>query len=160
MFKEEFIVDLNAAKAAEKIVFDTLDKLDCTTLFTDVSNDSNCYYKGDIKAVDWYGNVKYIEVKDDSRIADTGRVLCEEEVYYKENDYFSKGNMYCDCDYYCVVSQKKRLIYVFDFSKLKEIYKKFGEYKIIYHSTQDTYCYLVDLCWCASKGALIKKLKY
>ena len=160
MLREEFIADLNAAKAAEKIVFDTLDKIYCTVLFTNVSENPNFYYLGDITAVDMFGNIKYIEVKDDSRIADTGRVLCEEEVYYKESDYYGKGNMYCNCDYYCVVSQKERLIYVIDFKILKEIYKKYGEYKVIQHSTQDTYCYLVDLCWCASKGALIKKLKY
>lgn len=46
----------------------------------------------------------FIEVKDDSRIADTGRVLCEERVCYKDGDYFQKGFMYSDYDIFCVVS--------------------------------------------------------
>ena len=156
----DFKEDLKRAKGAEKIVFDTLDKMYCTLLFTNVADNPNYYYLGDITAVDMYGNIKYIEVKDDSRIADTGKVLCEEEVYYKESDYYGKGNMYCKCDYYCVVSQKEQLIYVFDFEKLKAIYKEYGEYKVIEHSQQDTHCYLVELCRCRQFGALLMKIKY
>ena len=160
MFRDEFKADLERAKGAEQLVCDVLGNIYLTANFTNVGDIPEYYYKGDIKAFDISGKVVFIEVKNDSRIADTGKVLCEEEVYYKDSDYYGKGNMYNDSDYYCVVSEKERTIYVFDFKKLKEIYKKYGEYKIIPHASQDTYCYLVELCWCSKHQALIKKIKY
>lgn len=156
----DFKKDLEAAKPAEKLVLDTFASLATGYSFTDVSEDREYYYKGDIKAIAPDGKEIYIEVKNDSRIADTGRILCEEENYIKECDYYINGNMRGSCDYYCIVSEKERLIYVLDFKILKSIYKRYGEFKIIYHSQQDTHCYLLDLCWAVSKGALIHKLKY
>lgn len=160
MFSDVFKKDLAEAKAAEKIVLDTFSSLATGYTFTDVSADSSCYYRGDIKAVAADGTEIFIEVKNDNRIADTGRILCEEEVYYYENDYYSKGNMSCNSDYFCIVSQSERRIYVLDFKKLKEIYKRYGEYKIIKHAFQESYVYLLDLCWAKSKGALIHKITY
>ena len=61
-------------------------------------------------------------MKDDSRIADTQNILCEDAVYYKESGRYVKGNMYSDYDIYAVVSKKEKVIYFFDFAKLKEIY--------------------------------------
>ena len=55
--------------------------------------------------------VYFIEVKNDSRIADTGNVLCEEEVYYKKNDYYGKGNMYSNADVFAIVSKQNQKIY-------------------------------------------------
>ena len=46
----------------------------------------------------------FIEVKDDSRIADTGNVLCEERVFFREGNYYQKGFMYNDYEIFCVVS--------------------------------------------------------
>jgi hypothetical protein len=100
-----------------------------------------------------------IEVKDDSVIATSGRVLCEEEVYFKEQDYYQKGNMHCKTDIYCIVSKEENLIYVLDFKILKQIYKK-GEYRIIHHSQQNTHCYLLDLHRVKQWGALIAKVNY
>lgn len=157
---KDFKRDFEVGKAAERIVLDTFASLTTDYTFVDVSNDSSCYYKGDIKAVAADGTELYIEVKNDSRIADTGRVLCEEEVYMKNSDYFSKGNMSCNCDYYCIVSESEKRIYVLDFKVLKSIYKKYGEFKVIHHPQQDTYAYLLDLCWAKSKGALIHKINY
>jgi hypothetical protein len=99
-------------------------------------------------------------VKDDSRIADTQNILCEEEVYYKENGRFVKGNMYSDYDIYAVVSKKENTIYFFDFSKLKEIYKRFGTYKRINHPEQYSECYLLEMCRAKYFKALIAKIKY
>jgi len=157
---KDFHSDLANAKIAEKIVRDTLASLTTDYTFEDVSDDPQFYYKGDIRAV---GDNKelYIEVKDDSRIADTGNILCEEEVYYKDDDRFAKGNMYCDSDYYCVVSQQERKIYVLDFKILKTIYRKYSEdFKIIKHSEQDTYAYLLPICRAKQFGALLYKLNY
>ena len=143
----DFKKDLEVGKAAERIVLDTFASLTTDYTFVDVSNDSSCFYKGDIKAVAADGSEIYIEVKNDSRIADTGRVLCEEEVHYFQNDYCGQGNMSCQCDYYCIVSEEEKRIYVLDFKILKSIYKKYGEFKVIRHAQQETYAYLLDLCW-------------
>jgi hypothetical protein len=80
------------------------------------------YRRGDIQA---YGNGQfiYIDVKDDTVIHETGNVLCEEEVYFKENDYYKKGFMYSDYDVLCVLSRVTRRMYFIDFKKLKEFYK-------------------------------------
>lgn len=157
----DFKRDLAEAKKAEEIALVTISALTDRYTLEDVSNQREFYYKGDIKAISKEVGVEfYIEVKDDSRIADTGRVLCEEEVYIKDTDRYIKGNMYCNTDIYCIVSQKERKIYILNFQKLKEIYKEFGEYKEIPHKEQITYCYLLDLCWCSKYGALMHKINY
>lgn len=153
-----FREDLAKAKGAEEIVLNTFSSLCDSYSFQDVSNDREYYYKGDIKATSADGREIYIEVKDDSRIADTQRVLCEEEVYYYDSDYTAKGNMYNACNIYCVVSKQDRQIYVFDFEILKSIYKKYGEFKIIKHYSQESLCYLLEMCF--AKKALIDKITY
>ena len=152
--------DLEAAKAAESIVLNTFSALAEDYTFQDVSNNVECYSLGDILATAPDGKQYYIEVKDDSRIADTGKILCEEEVYFYDDCYTTKGNMYNNSDYYCIVSKKDRLIYVCDFRKLQEIYKKLGEPKVIKHTEQESIVYLLELCFARSKGALIHKINY
>ena len=157
---KEFYEDLANAKAAEKIVRDTLASLTTNYTFEDVSDDPQCYYKGDIRVV---GDNKefYIEVKNDSRIADTGNILCEEEVYYKDDNRFAPGNMHCTSDYYCVVSMQERKIYVLDFQVLKSIYRKYAsDFKIIRHRDQDTHAYLLEICRAKQFGALLYKLNF
>ena len=156
---KDFHSDLMNAKGAEKIVRDTFASLTNDFTFVDVSDDPQCYYKGDIKAISADKEI-YIEVKDDSRIAETHKILCEEEVFYKDSDYYGKGNMSCKCDYYCVVSQQEKRIYVLDFNVLKQLYRKFGDYKEINHPSQITYCYLLDLCRAKQFGALLYKINY
>ena len=114
---------------------------------------------GDIKAIDKSGKEIYIEVKNDSRIADTGNVVCEEEVYYKERDYIGKGNMFCDNDIFAVVSQSEHKIYVIDYKILQANYRK-GEYKEIVHSQQTSYCYLLPLTEIKKLGGLIAIVDY
>ena len=106
-FKEQFIEDLNKAKPAENLVRETLSRLTSEYQFVDVSNDSDCFRKGDIKAIAADNREIYIEVKNDSRIADTKRILCEDEVYYKHTGYCGKGNMHSDYDIYCIVSESE-----------------------------------------------------
>lgn len=156
---KDFFNDLENAKQAELLVRDTLAALTTDYTFFAVGDVKEYRYKGDIKAVDKAGNEIFIEVKDDSRIADTGNILCEEENYIKDGDYYIKGNMCCDSDIYCIVSQQERLIYVLDFKILKSIYKM-GQYQIIHHSQQNTHCYLLELCRAKQYGALITKIKY
>lgn len=157
---ENFATDLEKGKRAEVLVADTFKKLTNDYTFVNVGDVQKFYYKGDIKAIDKDGNEIFIEVKNDSRIAETGRVLCEEEVYYKNVDYYGKGNMEkSDSDIYIVVSEQARKMYIFDFKILQKIYTK-GEYREINHPAQTTYCYLLDICDAKRYGALIKILKY
>lgn len=158
---KQFKKDLEAAKPAEELVLKLLQSKNPRYNFTDVSNDCSCYHKGDIKATSKEFPVElYIEVKDDSRIADTKRVLCEEEVYIYDSDYTIRGNMYnTDTDFYCVVSKKENCVYIFDYKKLQAIYKN-GDCQVIKHPEQESVVYLVALGYCKRKGALIYKLNY
>lgn len=157
----QFEIDLANAKEAEKIVKDTLTALTADYTFIDVSNEPEYYHKGDIKAIDSSGKEFYLEVKDDSRIADTQRILCEEEVYYKNSDYTAIGNMYSDYEYYCIVSKQDRKIYILDFDVLKKIYRKYAvDFKKINHKSQYSWCYLLEMCRAKQLGALMYKLSY
>lgn len=154
-----FWKDLEAAKPAERLVLNTLASLTTDYTFTDVSDIKEYRYRGDILATDAFGNQICIEVKDDSRIAETGNVLCEYQNYIKDGGYFIKGNMCSNYDYYCIVSQQQRKIYVIDFSILKANYTK-GQHKIIYHYEQDTWCYLLPLAVLKKLGGVIAVLDY
>ena len=154
-----FKADLEKAKTAEKIALEALQAYSDSWSLEDVSNDRNCFYLGDIKATLSTGQVQYIEVKDDSRIADTHNILCEEECYIKDGDYYIKGNMSSQGDIYCIVSQAERKIYLLDYAKLREIYKK-GEFKAIPHPQQITYCYLLGLYIAKRYGALLDIIDY
>lgn len=98
-----FFSDLEKGHKAEDIVRNTFAALTNEYSFYDVSGDREYYRKGDIKAIDDDDNEIMIEVKNDSRIAETRNVLCEELVTYADGG-FSDGNMYSDYEIYCVVS--------------------------------------------------------
>ena len=157
---ESFYRDLNNAKGAEQIVLNTFSALSDRYTFQDVSNIKEYYYRGDILAVDkCTGREVAIEVKDDSRIADTRNILCEDEVYYKSGCYSKRGNMHSNSDVYTIVSKAEQRIYVIDFKALKANYKR-GEFKVIYHAQQDTYCYLLPLATLKRAGGLIAIVDY
>ena len=155
-----FMADMEAAKEAEQIVLNTFSALATGYTFQDVSEVRECWYKGDILATAADGRQIYIEVKDDKHIGSTRNVLCEDENYLKEDGRFIKGNMYNDTDIYCVVSKPERCIYVFDFKVLKDIYKRMGEFKVIPHQQQDTYCFLLGLHRIKQYNGLIAKVNY
>lgn len=127
-----FKTDLVKGHRAEQIVKEVFTSLTDKYTFTDVSDNPSYYHRGDIIATAADGREIMIEVKNDSRIGETKNVLCEEEVYMSEGDYFNKGSMYSDYEIYCVVSEPERRIYVIDFKVLKEHYRK-GEFKRIFH---------------------------
>ncbi len=156
---KNFYRDLNKARSAEKLVKDVFSQLTDNYDFEEVGNNRAYFHKGDIIATGKDGRKIMIEVKDDGVIYKSGNVLCEEEVYYDEIQDYIKGNMYSDYQIYCVVSQPERAIYVIDFNKLRENYKK-GEYKEIKHYDQTSICYLCNLAQVKQWGALIKKVKY
>lgn len=156
---DKFLVDLESAKNGERIVKEQLQKLLPDYIIDDVSNERQYFYKGDLRATDKEsGDSIYIEVKQDSRIADTQNVLCEYSVFFDDKG-FTKGNMFSDYDIYTIVSQSERKIYVIDFAILKANYKS-GKHKIIQHYDQTTYCYLCSLDSVRAWGALIAEINY
>ena len=158
---KNFEKDLAAAKEAEYLVEKYFRLLGSDTYeFRNVSEDLDYYYIGDLLAFDADGRRLGIEVKDDSRIAETGNVLCEERVYYIHGDYEGKGNMQSNYDIYCIVSKSEKKIYIIDFKKLKKIYRTFGMLKEIPHPDQITYCYLLPLWVVKQQGAFIAEIDY
>lgn len=154
-----FYDDLNKGRIAEEIVLNTFKGLTDKYTFTSVGDDVECFRKGDIKCETQDGKVIYLEVKNDSRIGDTKNILCEEEVFYKDNGNIVKGFMFSDYEIYCVVSEPEERIYVIDFKVLKEIYRK-GEFKRIHHFAQFSDCYLVPLWLIKKYGGLITIVNY
>lgn len=154
-----FYSDLAQAREAEYIVLDAFNAMTDKYNFVAVGDNPAYYYKGDILAIGEDGREIGIEVKDDSRIADTHNVLCEEEVYYKSCDYYGKGNMQSDYDIYCVVSRQEQKIYVIDFDILRANYRK-GEFREIRHPQQTTYCYLLNIGIIQRLGGLIATIHY
>ena len=155
----DFYSDLEKAKSAESLVANVFSSLTNDYTFEEVGDQREYFYRGDIKATTADGREVFIEVKNDSRIAETHNVLCEEEVFYKEGGYFGKGNMKSNYDIYCVVSQQDKKIYVIDFPILKANYRK-GEFKVIHHYDQATYCYLLPLGTIKKLGGLITTIEY
>ena len=100
---KNFFSDLENSKQAEQIARYCLSALTSDYTFTDVSNIRDYFYKGDIMAVDAHGSRTFIEVKQDSRIHETGNVLCEEKVLFFDTG-MRRGNMQSNYDVYCVVS--------------------------------------------------------
>lgn len=154
-----FKTDLVKGHRAEQVVKDVFTSLTDKYTFQDVSNNPSYYHKGDLLATAADGRQIMIEVKNDEVIYKTGNVLCEEEVYYKDADYFKDGYMYSDYEIYCVVSEPERKIYVIDFKVLKSIYRK-GEEKIINHYAQYSDVYLVPIGFIKQNGGLIDVIEY
>ena len=158
MLKEQFNKDLQQGKEGEQIVKQYLQKVGCQV--KDVSEQPQYYHIGDFFITSPSGQKRYVEVKNDTVIAKTENILCEEEVYFKENDYAKPGFMYSNYDIYAVVSQEEEKIYFFNFAKLKEIYKRFGTWKKIDHKDQYSNCYLLELCRAKQFGALMAIVNY
>jgi hypothetical protein len=157
---KEFRKDLVAAQEGERraeICFRTLgfDKYD----FKNVGENPAYYDRGDILAIDKEtGKEVCIEIKQDSRIAQTHNVLLEDEV-----DYFGvglkKGNLHSNYEIYAIVSPQKEKILVLDFEVLKKNYRK-GTYKIIPHEEQVTFCYLLPIETIEKLGGVIAVIDY
>lgn len=156
----EFLQDAAAARDAEQLVAAIMASLTSTWNFEVIEGEDENQHKGDIKVTDPVtGFSLFLEVKDDSRIATTGNVLCEVTKFFEDTKTFKPGNMSYDYEYYCVVSQESRTIYVIDFSILKQVYRQ-GIATTIYHENDTTYCYLVPLELIVEKGGLIRTIEY
>lgn len=155
---DNFEPDLAWGKRAEKIVAQLAQQNGVQV--QDVSDTRHFRQYGDLLVTLATGQEYFLEVKNDSVIGKTQRVLCEEEVYMKDGDYYNKGFMYNKSDFLLVVSEPENKIYVFDFKKLKEIYKTKGQFDVLDWPQQCSDCYFVPL-WIAKKyGALLDTINY
>ena len=145
MYLKNFKSDLEKARTAEYLVFRLLVGASAGRYNFEWVGDNREYYdKGDIKAIDKEtGKEIFIEVKDDSRIAETRNILCEERVDY--TFYSSIGNIHSAFDVYAIVSKKENKVYILNGEILKENYKKYGTYKYIEHPQQASEVYLLPL---------------
>lgn len=185
----KFKTDLENAKEAEKIVKKVLELLAENYDFTDVSDEKEYWHLGDIKFrytynayLDRYDRTHYyfdenyveplkqeefdfcnydyfIDVKDDSRIGDTGNILCEEKVYFKTSGKYAKGNMYSGYDYLAIVSKNENKIYMLDFHLLQKHYKE-GRKIRINHKEQWNDVYLYSLDKAKEDGILMATIEY
>lgn len=154
-----FFHDLNLAKAAEQIVENTISSLAPGYQIFNVSDDRNYYKKGDLLVITPDRQKVFVEVKDDSRIGDTQNILCEEKVWYYQDNQQVPGNFYSDYEIYAVVSKQENAIYFFNFATLKSIYKT-GRLITIKHWEQESDVYLLPVADAIKAGALIAKINY
>ena len=150
----DFEKDLEKGQEAEKIVAASFAAKNPGWVVEEVGNVKEYYHRGDIKITNKEtGEERFIEVKNDSRTANSHCFLCEESVSYADG-YIVDGNMYSNYDIYAVYAAQEARIYYIDFSLLVKHYKA-GEFKVIPHSQQTTYAYIVDLAQIKSWGALM-----
>lgn len=155
---DNFDTDLAWGKRAERIVARLAQSNGVQV--QDISDLPQYRQCGDLLITLASGQQYYLEVKNDSVVGSSGNILCEEEVYYKENDYFKPGFMYNHSDFLLVVSESQREIYVLDFKIMQQIYKTKGQYKFFDYPQQSSDCYLVPL-WLAKKyGAWLETINY
>lgn len=150
--------DLAIGLKGEQLVQQVLESL--TDEYTFAASDNQ--HKGDIIATNVAtGQRHYIEVKTDSRIADTGRILCEESVFYYNNGDVAPGFMYRDYEIYCILSKSERKIYVIDFKILHQNYIKNSVCrKTLSYPDQESDCFFVDLELIKNKGGVIRVVEY
>ena len=145
MHTSNFKADLLKSKEAEKIALDVLTHTTEDKCFNDVADIQEFWHKGDILVFDRNREFDcFIDVKDDSRIADTHNILCEERVYYRKQKKFKQGFMYSEYDYLDIVSKKESKIYIIDFKKLQKHYKE-GKSMCLQYSWQYSDIFLYPL---------------
>lgn len=157
----DFWKDLKQARKVEQKALEVFQSLAKGYEFIDVSDIEEYYHRGDIKAIAPDGKEYLLEIKGDTRINETGNVLCEEYTYWYDTGKYKQGNMYSDYQYYCVVSEQARKIAVIDFKVLRAHYKDAHHRDItIRHKENDTYAYLFPLKEIKQLGGLIAIIDY
>lgn len=156
-----FYKDLRKAKIGEKIAMAILkDVYGNHYTFEDVSEDKQCWHLGDIRATRHIDNaVKYIDVKMDSRIAQTRNILCEEAVYYVHNDETKPGCITYPYDAIAIVSVQAKRIWIIDYHMLQEHYKEGKKYTRQFEE-QTTSGYLFPLTKAQSYGMIKAVIDY
>ena len=161
----KFYEDLKKAKVGEEIVLDVLKNATNEWIFTNVSEDEEYYYKGDIEAWNIDVGCLYIDVKMDSRIAQTGNVLCEKKVYSYKDKKYHKGNLDSDYDDLAIISVEAKKIWIIDFNVLKKHYKEGRAYSKDHYDnngnlSQKTIGTLCSLKQIKKWGGLLYEIEY
>lgn len=153
---KNFKADLIIGQKGEQVVKSVLESL--TDEYTFAASDDQ--HKGDIIATNTASGQKYyLEVKTDSRIGETGNILCEEEVFYYDSWVTKKGFMYSDYEYFCILSRSERKIYIIDFKVLKANYLS-GWRKRLEYTDQESICYFIKLDKIKQAGGLLYEINY
>lgn len=122
-YNERYLQDVAEHKDAEQITLQVLNNLNNGYIYEDVAEDESCYSKGDIKMTK-DDTIKYIDVKDDAEISETGNFFIEAGGWSKIYGYRKKGWIDSNYDYVAVVSQAEQIIWILSFKKLKKYYDK------------------------------------
>lgn len=160
----DFKRDLLKSKKSEKIALDVLaflGDLDTTGDYAieNVADIEEYWHLGDLLITDRDGLEVFVDVKDDSRIADTRNILCEDKVYYRNTKKKADGFMYSGYNYLAVVSQPEKKIYIIDFAKLQKEYKK-GRFIILNYTWQYSEIFLYPLDTAIKKGMIMAEIEY
>lgn len=153
----DFNKDLARGKTAEELVYNLLSSFGLEV--ENVSDVQRYFYDGDLK-IKLDDKEVFLDVKLDTRIAETGNFFIEDTCYNFRKGYEWNGDIYKNYDYVAVVSPQDRMIYFLDWKVVKKNYYK-GDYKEIRHDWEMSIGYLVDT-YTMSKSwkGLIKKIKY
>lgn len=155
-----FKQDAAAALPGELKTMEVLASLTNDYSFQHIDDQTVLGKRGDIIATNKQsGKSYYIEVKNDSRIAETGNVLCEYTKYFKDTGKYRCGSMSYNYEIFIINSTKNRCLYVIDFEKLKTFYSK-GKWVQIEYDNEITYAFLVKLDEVQRQGALMNVIYY
>lgn len=117
-----FNADYLRGKEGEDIVSKIITQLTQDYIIYPVTDLHEQYY-GDYKLIDRLSNDEvYIEVKRDDFIAKTGNFYLEEWQYFEQYD--KPGFMYHPYQFLIFVSMQNKMLYVIDFTALRDNYKR------------------------------------
>ena len=122
--RNRYLGDVAAHKPAEAIAIEILSDLDMGFNFTDVSNDSKYYNKGDI-IMNKDGVDKFVDIKDDGCVWKTNNFFIETGGWDKIHNCKCKGWINSDYDCLAIVSQEKKNIWLLSMNRVRKFYDKF-----------------------------------
>ena len=144
------------AYTSEKLVRELLSQIYVGVDFYDKHDDVKSWHKGDILSSEG----KWFDAKDDGVIFYTGNLFAEELKDWR-NGEISDGWMHSSkYSYVCDLDQQGKKLYIIDFKRLKEIYKKNNKYKKSRLSDCDSWGYIVPLWKLRESGALVAEVAY
>lgn len=163
-YREKYMEDVNANKGAEEITREVLNSLNNGFTYKDVSDDEKCFNKGDIKMQKDGKRDKYIDVKNDKELANTGNFFVEAGGYSKIYGTRKQGWIGSHYDYVAVISQAEGIIWILSFKRLKEIYKDTkltGGNKVTSEFWDNVkYGYTIPVYKAIELGAVLAKIEY
>lgn len=160
---KNFYTDLANAKKGEDIVRQVLQGCQDRYEIIDVSDDKDYWHKGDIEIRDTEECFSYyLDVKDDSRVAQTQNLLAEHRVWYAKGGWAEGFMQNSDYDYIGYLSQQDKMIYILDFKLWQKYYltKSHRHLQIPHGGAQTTDGYLMSLDTARKLGIVIAEISY